>query len=76
MDAGNPAPGRESQAERQQRLAREADAGDPAGAERRRLLTLAGLADADAGRLIDDGAMQVWADSIGIHRKLPAPQSD
>ena len=76
MDTANPAPGRESEAERQQRLAREADARDPAGAERRRQLTLAGLADVDAGRLIDDEAMQAWADSIGTHRKLPAPQSD
>lgn len=63
-----------SEAELQQRLAREADAKDPAGAERRRRLTLAGLADVDAGRLIEDDAMQAWADSLGTDQELPIPQ--
>jgi predicted transcriptional regulator len=64
----------ESAAEKQCRLARDTDARDPAGAERRRRLTLEGLADVDAGRLIDDEAMQAWADSLGTDRELPIPQ--
>jgi len=64
----------ETEAERQHRLARETDANDPAGAERRRRLTLEGLADVDAGRLIDDEAMQAWADSVGTDQELPLPQ--
>jgi predicted transcriptional regulator len=82
MDIANPAPDEttraprpETEAERQHRLAREADARDaPAIAERRRRLTLEGLADVDAGRLIDDEAMQAWADSLGIDHELPVPQ--
>lgn len=62
--------------ERQRRLAREAEARNPDGAERRRRLTLEGLADVDAGRLIDDEAMQAWADSLGTDRELPIPQPD
>jgi predicted transcriptional regulator len=64
----------ETEAQRQRRLAREADARDPAGADRRRRLTLEGLTDLDAGRLIDDEAMQAWADSLGTDRELPIPQ--
>jgi predicted transcriptional regulator len=67
---------RESAEEHQRRLAREADARDPAKAERRRRLTLEGLADVDAGRLIDDEAMKAWADSLGTDRELPIPQPD
>jgi hypothetical protein len=59
--------------ERQQLLGREADARDPAGAARRRRLTLEGLADADTGHLIDDEAMQAWADSLGTDHELPIP---
>ncbi len=73
-DDGVPAPSFETEVERQRRLARQADAGDPAGADRRRRLTLEGLADVDAGRLIDDEAMQAWADSLGTDRELPIPQ--
>jgi hypothetical protein len=64
----------EIDAQGQRRLARESDARDPAGAERRRRLTLEGLADVDAGRLINDEAMQAWADSLGTDRELPIPQ--
>jgi predicted transcriptional regulator/plasmid stabilization system protein ParE len=64
----------ETEAERQSRLAREADARDAAGADRRRRLTLEGLADVDAGRLINDEAMQAWADSLGTDQELPIPQ--
>jgi predicted transcriptional regulator len=60
-------------AERQQLFGREADARDTAGAARRRRLTLEGLADVDAGRLIDDEAMQAWADSLGTDHELPIP---
>jgi hypothetical protein len=28
----------------------------------------------DAGRLIDDEAMQAWADSLGTDHELPIPQ--
>jgi predicted transcriptional regulator len=44
--------------------------------ERRRRLTLEGLADVDAGRLIDDEAMQAWADSLGTDQELPLLQPD
>ena len=81
MDRANPTPDdisrarrRETAARRQRRLAHEADAGDTATAERRRKLTLEGLADVDAGRLIDDEAMQAWADSLGTDRELPIPE--
>jgi predicted transcriptional regulator len=57
----------------QRRLAREADARDPDGAERRYARTLKGLADVDAGRLIDDESMKAWADSLGTDHELPAP---
>ena len=63
----------ETEAANQRRLAHEADARDPNGAERRRARTLKGLADVDAGRLIDDEAMQAWADSLGTDHELPAP---
>ena len=83
MATPNPAPSGsiltprlDTEADRQRRLARETDARDPAGAERRRRLTLEGLADADAGRLIDDAAMKAWADSLGTDQELPVPQPD
>lgn len=43
-------------------------------AQRRRQRTLTALADADAGRLISDEAMQAWADSLGTGLELPVPQ--
>ena len=64
----------ETEAQGQRRRAREGDSKDPAGANRRRRLTLEGLADVDAGRLIDDEAMQAWADSLGTDCELPIPQ--
>ena len=66
----------ETEAETQRRLGREADAVDPGVGERRRQRTLRALADVDAGRLIDDAAMQAWADSLGTDHELPAPQPD
>ena len=74
MDTVNPR--RRTAAERQGRLAREADARDVRGAEQRRRLTQEGLADVDAGRLIDDEAMRAWADSLGTDRELPVPKPD
>jgi len=65
-----------SMLERQLRLASEADARNPGTAGRRRQLTIEGLADVDAGRLIDDEAMRVWADSLGSAQELPVPQPD
>jgi hypothetical protein len=50
------------------------DALSPAAAGRRLQRTLRALADVDAGRLIDDEAMQAWADSLGTDRELPIPQ--
>jgi hypothetical protein len=67
----------ETEAARQRRLARAADAADlcdPRGAERRRKRTLGALADIDAGRLIDDSAMQAWAESLGTDHELPLPE--
>ncbi len=69
-----PAPHAETEADEQRRLAEEADARDPNGAEWRHQQTLEALADVDAGRLIDDEAMQAWADSLGTDHELPAPQ--
>jgi hypothetical protein len=69
------APRPETEEDRQRRLAHETDTGHPEGAERRRRLTLEGLADVDAGRLIDDEAMQAWADSLGTDQELPIPQA-
>jgi predicted transcriptional regulator len=84
MDAISPVPGMgprrgrgETEAQRQRRFAREADAADaldPDRANRRLQRTLRGLADVDAGRLIDDEAMQAWADSLGTDHELPAPE--
>lgn len=68
------APRAETEAERQRRVARETEARDPEGSERRRRLTVEGLADVDAGRLIDDAAMQAWADSLGTDQELAVPQ--
>ena len=66
----------ETDAAKQRRLAREADARDPNGAERRYGRTLKGLADVDADRLIDDDVMKAWADSLGTDHELPAPLPD
>jgi predicted transcriptional regulator len=69
----------ETEKKRQRRLADEADAADssdPSAAERRRQRTLRGLADVDAGRLIDDEAMQAWAGSLGTDHELPVPEPE
>ena len=41
--------------------------------EERRRLTLEGLADVDAGNVIDHQAIQAWADSLDTDHPLPAP---
>ena len=41
--------------------------------EERRRLTLEGLADIDAGRVIDHEAVQAWAESLGTDDPLPVP---
>ena len=71
-----PVPHPEAEARRQRRLAPEADAAiaaRPGLADSRHQRTLRGLADVDAGRLIDDSAMQAWADSLGTENELPIP---
>ena len=45
-----------------------------AAQDERHRLTLEALADVDAGRLIEDTAMQAWADSLGTAEELPLPQ--
>jgi predicted transcriptional regulator len=42
--------------------------------EERRNLTLEGLADVDAGRVIDHQAVQAWADSLNGDEPLPQPR--
>jgi predicted transcriptional regulator len=42
--------------------------------EERRRLTLEGMADVDAGRVIDHQAVQTWADSLSTKNPLPAPK--
>lgn len=59
----------------QRRLADEVDARSPGDAERRHQRTLRALRDVDAGRLIADEAMKVWADSLGGDEKVTAPHS-
>lgn len=41
--------------------------------EERRRLTLEALADVDAGYVIDQQAVQAWADSLGTDTSLPVP---
>jgi predicted transcriptional regulator len=41
--------------------------------EERTRLTLEGLADVDAGRVIDHAAVQAWADSLNSDDPLPPP---
>jgi predicted transcriptional regulator len=42
--------------------------------EERSRLTREGLADVDAGRVIDHQAVQAWADSLGTDAPLPLPR--
>ena len=41
--------------------------------EERHRMTLEALADVDAGRVIDQQAIQAWADSLGTDQPLPSP---
>ena len=43
--------------------------------EERRRLTLEALADVDAGNVIDQQAVQLWANSLDSDKPLPAPNS-
>jgi len=56
------------------RLADEVDLHHPDGADRRHRRTLTALADVEAGRVIEDEAMEAWADSLGTDRELPVPK--
>lgn len=42
--------------------------------EERHRLTLEGLADVDAGRLIDHELVESWISSLGTEAPLPAPE--
>lgn len=42
--------------------------------EKRWRLTLEGLADVDAGRMVDEADVQAWAESLGTDEELPIPQ--
>jgi predicted transcriptional regulator len=42
--------------------------------EQRRRLTLDALADVDSGRVVDDAAVQEWADSLDTDQPLPVPR--
>jgi predicted transcriptional regulator len=42
--------------------------------EERHRLTLEGLADVDAGKVIDHQAVQAWADSLGTRKKVSPPK--
>jgi predicted transcriptional regulator len=42
--------------------------------EERHRLTLEALADVDAGQVIDQQAVQAWADSLGTRKALPPPR--
>lgn len=42
--------------------------------EERYRLTLEALADVDAGHVIDQNAVQAWADSLGTDNPLPLPR--
>jgi predicted transcriptional regulator len=62
-DDGTPTTSSETEAERQRRLAWEAE--------------MIAEADADiaAGRLIDEAEIDAWIDSIGTDHELPPPRS-
>jgi predicted transcriptional regulator len=38
--------------------------------------TLEGLADVDAGRLVDQERVKAWAESLGTNTKLPPPAAN
>jgi predicted transcriptional regulator len=43
--------------------------------EARHRMTLEALADVDAGRVIDQDAVQAWADSLSTETPLPPPSA-
>lgn len=43
--------------------------------EERHRLTMEGLADIDAGRVVDDERVKEWIDSLDTDHPLPVPQS-
>ena len=42
--------------------------------DRRHALTLEGLEDVDAGRIVDQQTVQAWADSLSTDHPLPIPR--
>jgi predicted transcriptional regulator len=42
--------------------------------EEHRRLTLEGLADVDAGQIVDHEAVRAWAESLGTDEPLPVPR--
>jgi hypothetical protein len=57
----------------QRRLARAADARHQGSVDPYYERTLRGLMDVDAGRLVEDAAMEAWANSLGSGSELPPP---
>jgi predicted transcriptional regulator len=47
---------------------------DARGTDQATRMTLEGLADVDAGRLIDGEDMAAWGASLGTENELPPPQ--
>lgn len=43
--------------------------------DERHRMTLEALQDVDAGRVIDNHAVQAWADSLGTSKPLPPPSA-
>jgi predicted transcriptional regulator len=43
--------------------------------EARHRMTLAALAEVEAGQVIEHQAVQAWADSLGTERPLPPPEA-
>jgi predicted transcriptional regulator len=43
--------------------------------EERHRMTLEALADVDAGRVVDQEAVQAWADSLSTEKPLPPPSA-
>lgn len=43
--------------------------------EAKRQLTLEAMAEVDAGRAVEDSAVQAWAEALGTEHPLPVPRS-
>lgn len=43
--------------------------------EAKRRLTLEAMAEVETGHVVDDSAVQAWAETLGTDRQLPVPRS-